>query len=162
MDPAAGTAPEAWRFALAKKSFRCKVVTPTAALVDDAVKYASIPAWDGLLGILPGRAPLLAKLGMGELRLDFADTEKGEGGSRSFMVEGGFVKMADNQLIILAEKATPTENLTLAAAEAELQAAQAATVEGTGVQRKAQLDKRTLDRERARVKVHLAKSRGGI
>jgi len=141
---------------LAKKSsFRCKLVTPTAALVDDQLTYASIPAHDGLMGIMPGRAPLLARLGVGELRLEFADSEKGAGGKRSFLVEGGFAKMADNLLTILAERATPTENLTVADAEAELRAAQG-TPAGKSV------EVRTQERQRARLKVQLAKRGGAI
>ena len=74
---------------MAQKSFHCKLVTPTAALVNDRVTYASVPAWDGLMGFLPGRAPLLGRLGTGELRLEFADSEKTKGGSRSFVISGG-------------------------------------------------------------------------
>ena len=148
--------------ALAKKSFRCKLVTPTAALVDDQVKYASIPAWDGLMGVLPGRAPILARLGLGELRLDFADSEKGEGGTRPFLVEDGFVKMANDQLTILAERATPAENLTMADAEAELKAAQVPVTASTPQARAAELDKRSKDKERARAKMHMVKNRSGI
>lgn len=148
---------------MAKKSFRCKLVTPTAALVDDQVKYASIPAWDGLMGVLPGRAPILARLGLGELRLDFADTEKGQGGSRAFLVEDGFVKMAGDELTILAEKAVPAENLTMADAEAELRAAQSGTpTASTPEARAAELEKRNKDRQRARAKMHLVKTRGAI
>src|SRR6185295_9201082 len=41
-----GVLPRAIRsFALAKNSFRCRLVTPTASLVDEDVTYASIPAW---------------------------------------------------------------------------------------------------------------------
>ncbi len=43
---------------MAQKTFRCKVVTPTASLLDEPVAYASVPAWDGLFGVLPGRAPI--------------------------------------------------------------------------------------------------------
>lgn len=108
-------------------SFRCRLVTPTAALVDDQMKYASVPAWDGLFGVQPGRAALLARLGTGELRLDYSENAKGmnggQGGSRTFVLDGGFVKMANNELTILAEAATPAETITLAEAEAELKAA---------------------------------------
>jgi F-type H+-transporting ATPase subunit epsilon len=142
---------------LAKKSFRCKLVTPAAALVDDQVTYASIPAWDGLMGVMPGRAPILARLGLGELRLDFADTEKGEGGSRAFLVEDGFVKMANDQLTIIAERATPAENLTLADAEAELRSSQSAPA-NTAVE----LEKRNKDGQRARAKIQMVKTRGAI
>lgn len=142
---------------MAKKSFRCKLVTPAAAIIDDQVTYASVPAWDGLMGVLPGRAPLLARLGVGELRLDFADSEKGQGGSRAFLVEDGFVKMANEELTILAERATPAESLTMADAEAELRQAQTGTVTGT-----TERAKRTKDLARARAKVQLIKHRGAI
>ena len=127
------------------KSIHCKLVTPAAALVDDQVVYANVPLHDGLMGFQPGRAPILARLGVGELRLDFADSGKGQGGSRAFLVEEGFLKMANNELTILAERATPAETITLSEAEAELSKAQ--------TQR---------DRNRARAKVSLAKNRGGI
>lgn len=109
---------------MASKTFRCKIVTPTAALVDDDVTYASIPAWDGMMGVLPGRAPILANLGVGELRLDMADG-KGEGGQRTFVVDGGFLKMSANELMILAERAVAAEQVVLADAEAELRGASA-------------------------------------
>jgi F-type H+-transporting ATPase subunit epsilon len=116
---------------VAQKSFRCKLVTPTAGLIDDKCVYASVPMFDGLLGVMPGRAPTLMKLGMGELRLDFADDAKmqgtgSKGGSRSFLIDGGFIKMANEELTILAEKAWATETLTKADAEAEARALQGA------------------------------------
>lgn len=94
---------------MAKKSFDCTVVTPTASVVSGKAVYAAVPAWDGSLGVLPGRAPILARLGKGRLRLDFADTDKGQGGTASYDIEGGFVKMAENKLTILAEKAAAVE-----------------------------------------------------
>ncbi len=95
-------------------------MTPTAALVDDAVTYASVPAWDGLMGFLPGRAPVLAKLGVGELKLNFADTDKGPGGNRSFVLAGGLVRMDADRMTILAEQAVATETISPAEAEAEV------------------------------------------
>lgn len=137
------------------KSFRCKVVTPAAALVDDAMVYASVPAWDGLMGVLPDRAPLLTRLGIGELRLDYADA-KAEGGRRSFLVEGGFAKMADNQLTILAERAVPAEQLTAQMADEELRRAEAIQVTGTGPERQAQNEARQAAIRRAQVMKQLA------
>jgi len=147
---------------VAGKSFRCKLVTPTAALVDDAIVYASIPLWDGLAGVMPGRAPMLGRLGLGELRLDFADSAKGEGGSRSFLVEGGFAKMSEDGLTILAENAIATENIRLSDAESELRG-----LEGPGTARQAETmaqlaERRTKERDLARLKVALAKKQGGI
>jgi F0F1-type ATP synthase epsilon subunit len=41
-----------------------------------------------------------------------ADSEKGEGGSRTFVIDGGFVRMADDVLTILAERATAAESIS--------------------------------------------------
>lgn len=91
---------------MAKKSFDCTLVTPQAAVVSGKVVYANVPAWDGQMGFQPGRAPILARLGAGELRLDFADSEKSQGGTTTYTIEGGFLKMSDDKLTILAEKAS--------------------------------------------------------
>lgn len=105
------------------QSFRCKLVTPTAALLDDRVTYANIPAYDGLMGVLANHSPSLIKLGQGELKLDMADDAKlGKGGSRSFLVDGGFMKVASNEVTILAEAAYPAESLNAADADAEVKA----------------------------------------
>lgn len=134
------------------QSFRCRVVTPVAALVSEEVKHVQIPAWDGSMGFLPGRAPILARLGAGELRLDIADSAKGQGGTRSFFLEGGVAKMQGAELLILAEKATPAENVSLPDAETELAKASAGSTQPA----RAAADV-------ARAKVAFAKkSRGGI
>ena len=109
------------------KTFRCQLVTPSAKLLDDEVTYANVPAWDGLFGVMAGRAPLLAQLGLGELTVQFPDTT-GKGGDRSYVIDGGFVKMAGNTLTILAETAVPAEEITETAAKAELAEAEARTI----------------------------------
>lgn len=142
------------------KPFRCKLVTPSAALVDDKVVYASIPAYDGLMGVQSGHAPTLTKLGMGELRIDLADDAKiGKGGSRSYLLDGGFVKIADDELTILAESAIPSETISLSDAEAELKAAAEAKPKDSSPATSAALaHRRTL----ARMKVAIAKSNKSI
>jgi F-type H+-transporting ATPase subunit epsilon len=89
------------------KTFRCRLITPTAQVLDDQVTYASVPAWDGLFGVLPDRAPIVAKLGKGKLRLDYP--AGGAGSSKTFAVEDGFVQMVNNKLTILATKATESK-----------------------------------------------------
>ncbi len=133
------------------KTFRCKLVTPTASLMDEAVTYASVPAWDGLFGVLPGRAPILARLGLGELRVEPAEGSKA-GTGKSFFIEGGFVQMAGDQLTVLAERATPADKLNTADAEAQLKAAYAKLVpEGADRATKAA----ALERERATARARL-------
>lgn len=148
---------------MAAKTFRCRLVTPTASLVDDAVVYASVPAWDGLMGVQTGRAPILARLGVGELRLDFPDV-KGGGGSRSFLIEGGFLRMAQNELTVLAEKATAAEAITEQDAEAEVRKAeeQAKAVTAGDPDRGAKLARSTGAKRAAQAKLRLARSKRGI
>lgn len=144
---------------MAQTSFRCKLVTPTAALVDAPVAYASVPLHDGLMGFMPGRAPLLARLGLGELRLDMADTEKTKGGTRSFAVSGGFIKMGDGQLTILAEKAVAGEELSAADADAEVgKLASAAPKDSTP----ASVESLREQREFARLKAGMARGQKAI
>lgn len=105
---------------MAAKTFQCRLITPTAKVLDEPVTYASVPAWDGLFGVLPGRAPIVAKLGVGELRLDFPDTKGAAGGSRSFVIDEGFAQMVGDRLTILANQAVPVESLVEADAKADL------------------------------------------
>jgi F-type H+-transporting ATPase subunit epsilon len=81
-------------------AFKCVVVTPEQQILDESLTQAIIPASDGLLGILTDRAPLLAKLGTGKLRLDLAS-----GQTREFQISGGIAQMKSNQLTILTTSA---------------------------------------------------------
>ena len=96
--------------------FHCTLVTPHRQVLDESALYASIPAWDGLVGIAPGRAALLVKLGDGPLRLDFS-----EGGSRWFFLGGGFAQMKGNHLSLLTDEAIAAEDIVRAEAEAALE-----------------------------------------
>lgn len=138
---------------MAEKSFRCRLITPEARVLDEQVSYVQLPLHDGQAGILPMRAALMAKLGLGELRIDFA-----KGGARSFLVEDGFAQMAGDTLTLLAEKAIPVESLSEESAKAELAEAQSRKLEGDEVARL------TRDQNRARLKVTLAqrfRAKGG-
>lgn len=143
------------------KTFRCRVVTPTAKLVDEPATYASIPAWDGLFGVLPGRAPIVAKLGVGELTVEFPETTTGGGGRRSYFIDGGFVRMSSGELTVLADKAIPAEQLSVSDAEAELRAAENLTVAPDSRDRQRDADRITHERNAARVKVRIAQGARG-
>jgi F-type H+-transporting ATPase subunit epsilon len=90
---------------------RCVVVTPEKAWLDKTAELVIIPMFDGELGVLPGRAPLIGRLGAGELRL-----KKGDAVERLF-VEAGFVQVRSNVVTILTEKAMKASDVTTTAAE---------------------------------------------
>ncbi len=87
-------------------TFQCKLVTPEAQLLDEPLVYASIPGWDGQVGIAPSRAPLLVKLGAGLLRLEYPDSAV-----RTYFVGGGFAQMKDNVLTLLAGQCEPSDEI---------------------------------------------------
>jgi F-type H+-transporting ATPase subunit epsilon len=132
-------------------TFRCRLVTPAASLLDSEVSYASIPAWDGLMGFLPGRAPILARLGTGELSVETSDKSP-----KSFFVDGGFVQMNGKTLTVLAERAIPTDQLKAADVQAELKSLEARTIPDSAPNRQAQVEALNKDRERARAMLRVA------
>lgn len=132
------------------KTFRCTIVTPVASIFDDQVEYASFPAWDGQQGMMAGESPLLTQLGIGALRLDFPQPE---GGSRWFLIDGGFAQVQDGSLTLLTEGAVAAETLSLATVEAEL-----AEVADRVLQPGQDRTKVEHDQQRAYVKHMLAKA----
>ena len=101
----------------ATNTFHCSVITPERAVLETEATFVAFPAWDGEVGILHDRAPLLFKMGTGELRV-----ESPEGNQRLF-VDGGFAQMVDNKLTLLTEQAKRIEELDATAAERALAAA---------------------------------------
>jgi F-type H+-transporting ATPase subunit epsilon len=95
-------------------SFQCTVVTPEQQVLDETVTQAILPAHDGQMGILTGRAPVLVKLGSGALRVDLAG-----GQSRTWFVDGGIARMTGDKLTILTDEATPAAELDAETARAE-------------------------------------------
>ncbi len=143
-------------------TFRCTIVSPTDQLLDGEITYASIPLWDGLMGVLPGRAPIVASLGTGELRVDFPSEGSAAGGSRSYFVDGGVCKMSDGTLTLIAENAVPAEALVLADCKSELQEAETTKPEASDQEaRRIAHERRSHAIHAARAKVRLAESRVG-
>src|SRR5437763_10679359 len=81
----------------------CVVVTPERTLFDEAVDSVILPLFDGELGVLPGRSPLIGRLGFGELR-----TRTG-GAVRRYFVDGGFAQVRDDVVTVLTNRAIPAE-----------------------------------------------------
>jgi F-type H+-transporting ATPase subunit epsilon len=128
-------------------AFHCVVVTPEQQLLDGSLTQAIIPAADGLLGILTGRAPLLAKLGIGPLRLDLASGQK-----QLYLIEGGIAQMKDNHLTVLTHSAVPAGQINAESAQAEYDAALARVPVDP-----AQSQQRLADLQRARAKLTMTR-----
>jgi F-type H+-transporting ATPase subunit epsilon len=106
------------------------ILTPERAIYEgdsDAV-YAIMH--DGERGFLPGHAPLVGMLGIGMLRV-FKN-----GLLTTFEVEGGFLEISRNRLIILAEEAMKKEELSEKVIRTELESVESAFALATPENRK--------------------------
>jgi F-type H+-transporting ATPase subunit epsilon len=76
-----------------------EIVTPDRQVVRDKVVAVSVPGKEGYMGILPGHAPLLSLLKVGELSYT-------QGNVTHFLaVNWGFVEVLPDRVIVLAETA---------------------------------------------------------
>ena len=81
-------------------SLSVRVVSPEQVVFEGEAASVVAPAWDGDVGILPGHAPMLALIGNGALSVDHVG-----GGSDTFYVAGGVLKVERNVVTLLTEYA---------------------------------------------------------
>jgi len=98
---------------------RLVLVTPEKTLFDRPLASIRVPMFDGSAGIYPGRAPLVGRLGIGELKLLGND-----GISESFFIEGGFIQIKGELVSVLTNAAMPVSKISRKAAADELAKAQ--------------------------------------
>jgi F-type H+-transporting ATPase subunit epsilon len=99
------------------KTFHCSVITPERAVLETEATFVAFPAHDGEVGILHDRAPLLYRMGIGELRVESPE------GDHVLFVAGGFAQMVENRLTLLTEQAKRIDEIDPAAVERVLAAA---------------------------------------
>jgi len=92
-------------------TFQLEIVTPARLLVKEAAEEAQIPGVSGYLGILPGHAPLISELGVGEI------TYKASGTEHTLAVAWGFVEVLPEKVTILAEAAERPQEIDIARAQ---------------------------------------------
>ena len=85
------------------------VVTPERQLLRETVVEATIPGLQGALGILPGHAPLMTELGIGELKYRTATSSQ----PISLAVIRGFAEVLPDRVTLLAETAERAEEIDL-------------------------------------------------
>ncbi|MHC5012129.1 MAG: ATP synthase F1 subunit epsilon [Planctomycetota bacterium] len=78
---------------------RVVVVTPEGSAFDGQARTVTVPAHDGEVAFLPGHAPFVGALGMGELRV-----VSSEDGTHRWYLEGGVVQVLADRVTILAEQ----------------------------------------------------------
>ena len=129
------------------ESFRLRIVTPYREVVMEEVKEAQVPGKEGYLGILPGHAPLISELKVGEI------TYRQGSQSTHLAVSGGFVEVLPDQVTILAETAEKAD-------EIDVDRAQAAKEQAEKLLRSAEpdvdVDQATIALQRALIRLQVA------
>jgi F-type H+-transporting ATPase subunit epsilon len=93
------------------ETFELEIVTPEKLVVKDVAEEAQIPGKSGYLGILPGHAPLITELAVGEI------SYKTSGTTKYISVAWGFAEVLPSKVTILAETAERPEEIDVARAQ---------------------------------------------
>src|SRR4051795_8744459 len=92
-------------------SFKVEIVTPERKVVEDRATEMQLPGKSGYLGILPGHAPLITELAVGEI------SYKTSGTTKYISVAWGFAEVLPTKVTILAETAERPEDIDIARAQ---------------------------------------------
>jgi F-type H+-transporting ATPase subunit epsilon len=95
------------------ESIQLIVVTPERQLLRESVVEVTVPGLEGQLGILPGHAPLITELGIGELSYRTSASSQ----PVVLAVVRGFAEVLPDRVTVLAETAERAEEIDLARAE---------------------------------------------
>ena len=92
-----------------------ELVSPAKLLVSEPVEMVVVPGAEGDIGVLPGHSPLIATVRPGVIDIH----EGGKVRDRIF-VGGGFAEVSSERCTVLAEEATPVDEIDRTIAEARL------------------------------------------
>ena len=88
-------------------TFNCVLMKPDGTMLDGKATSVTLPGHDGSLGILRNHAPMLCKLGLGIMvvrgMIDRSDAY--------FLLEGGFARVSQNSLTVLAYDVTHLQSM---------------------------------------------------
>jgi F-type H+-transporting ATPase subunit epsilon len=86
-------------------TIQLEIVTPEKLVVKDVAEEMQIPGKNGYLGILPGHAPLITELAVGQI------SYRNGSETHYLCVAWGFAEVLPNKVTILAETAERAEDV---------------------------------------------------
>ena len=92
-----------------------ELVSPEKLLLSEVVLDVTVPGSEGEFGVFPRHAPFITTLKPGILKVNMANGE-----TREIVVRGGFAEAGPEALTVLAEQATPVEEIDTAALETDI------------------------------------------
>ncbi|MGB9887326.1 MAG: F0F1 ATP synthase subunit epsilon [Moorellales bacterium] len=96
---------------MSAKQISFQVITPERVVLKEEVEALMVPGAEGYLGILPGHIPIVTGLVPGVVRY------RQGGRTGRLAVSGGFMEVADNRALILADAAERAEEIDVARAQ---------------------------------------------
>lgn len=96
-----------------------RIVSPESTVLDAEVKSVQVPGEDGLFGVLPRHATMVATTDSGLLRAVGIDGQVIE-----YVIHGGFCEVRDNVVTVLSRSAEKAEEIDLARAQKAAKRAQ--------------------------------------
>jgi len=121
--------------------------TPTRLVVAEEADEVVVPAITGYFGVLPGHAPLLAVLGVGEVMYRSGRSE------RYLAVSGGFAEVGPDRVTILADTAERPEEIDTGRAQAARERAESRVAARSGEETDYPRALRALERAQIRLRV---------
>jgi len=94
-------------------TFRFDLVSPEQLVFSGEVEHVVVPGTEGEFGVLAGHAPLIAMLRPGILRILGPNEQR-------ILVVGGFAEVTPEGLTVLADRATPVEEVDAALIAADI------------------------------------------
>jgi len=130
------------------------IVTPERQMLKETVSEVTLPGADGYLGVLPGHAPLITEIGVGEL------TYRTTGGQAGLLaVIRGFAEVLPDRVSVLAETAELAGEIDLPRAQAALKRAEERIAKGG---ENLDWDRATLALQRALVRIQVVSKHQGV
>ena len=100
---------------------RVRLVTPERILFEADASAVELPSTNGSMEVLYGRAPLMAELGAGDVRIhQGGGIESTSPDTTRYNVSWGFVEVLPNRVTILASDALKPEEIDVGRAEQQL------------------------------------------
>ncbi len=131
------------------------IVTPKRQLLRESVGEVQLPGANGYLGVLPGHAPLMTELGIGELSYPGAPGKE----PVHLAILSGFAEVLPGRVTVLAETAELAQEIDVARAEAARARAEKRLASGdTNID----WDRASVALQRALIRIQVAHKRRGV
>jgi len=98
-----------------KKTIHAQILTPEGAKFDGDILGITVPGASGSFEMLYNHAPIVSSLDVGAVEI-----RRQDGSEIIYAVSGGFVEMNNNNVTLLAERATEPVNIDVDQAELDL------------------------------------------